>query len=128
MHHSLLLLYIQRIKKSNEDYEFYDTPGSSAGLPPPVTDPICDFCLKTSSCNRQGLFEELLMCKDCNAKGNECSAFQPETGSLKAHRERACPRLSACCISVLFLIVCLPCKVVVGNECHCWCVHLCLIG
>ena len=46
---------------------------------------------------------------------------------LSKRRERACPRLSAFCISVLFLIVRLPCEVVVENECYCWCVHLRLI-
>ena len=102
MHRSLILVFIQRIKKSNEDYEFYDTPGSSAGLPPPVTDPICDFCLKTSSCNRQGLFEELLMCKDCNAKGKDCSAFQPETGSLYAQRESLSQAFRILYLSVIF--------------------------
>lgn len=29
----------------------------------------CDFCQKSAECNKQGLPEELLFCKDCNAKG-----------------------------------------------------------
>ena len=32
-------------------------------------DPRCDFCLLTASCNRNGVTEELLFCKDCQAKG-----------------------------------------------------------
>lgn len=32
-------------------------------------DPRCDFCLLTANCNRNGDMEELLFCKDCQAKG-----------------------------------------------------------
>lgn len=68
------MFYLQRVKKSHSDYEFYDTPNGSgsAATMSVVTNPdvaLCDFCLKTSSCNKYGEFEELLMCKDCPAKG-----------------------------------------------------------
>lgn len=33
-------------------------------------DPWCDYCLKTASSNRNGQPEELLVCKDCQAKGS----------------------------------------------------------
>ena len=29
----------------------------------------CDFCQQSSLCNRIGVFELLLFCKDCTAKG-----------------------------------------------------------
>ena len=32
-------------------------------------DPRCDFCLLTATCNRNGVMEDLLFCKDCQAKG-----------------------------------------------------------
>ncbi|EDO43905.1 predicted protein [Nematostella vectensis] len=34
------------------------------------TEPICDFCLQTSECNRQGEFESLLICRDCGNKAH----------------------------------------------------------
>ena len=33
----------------------------------------CDYCLLTSECNRVGLAEDLLYCKDCQAKGERFS-------------------------------------------------------
>lgn len=30
----------------------------------------CDYCLLTASANRKGEAEELLICKDCGAKGD----------------------------------------------------------
>jgi len=67
---------LQRFKKSHDDFEFYDTPGNKgAPVLPPVTDLICDFCLQSSSSNKFGKFEELLMCKDCPAKGRCDSPF-----------------------------------------------------
>ena len=34
-----------------------------------ANDPRCDFCLLTSSSNKAGVPEDLLFCKDCQAKG-----------------------------------------------------------
>lgn len=32
-------------------------------------DPTCDFCSCSAKSNREGVYEQLLTCKDCNAKG-----------------------------------------------------------
>lgn len=32
-------------------------------------DPKCDFCVRTAASNRNGQPEELLICRDCQAKG-----------------------------------------------------------
>lgn len=34
-----------------------------------TTEPVCDFCLQTSECNRKGEQEDLLICRDCGNKG-----------------------------------------------------------
>jgi hypothetical protein len=34
-----------------------------------LIDEKCDYCLLTEDCNRNGEEEDLLVCKDCNAKG-----------------------------------------------------------
>ena len=78
---------IQKIKKTlGPEFEHYSVVkkkrarGSSGILelenatpdpPPSVTDPEprCDYCLQTSASNKKGHPEELLICKDCQAKG-----------------------------------------------------------
>ncbi|XP_067118416.1 uncharacterized protein [Centruroides vittatus] len=48
----------------------------------------CDYCLLTSASNNQGVPEELLVCKDCNAKAHpSCMDYSPEL----AERSRMFP-------------------------------------
>lgn len=48
----------------------------------------CDYCLLTSESNNQGIREELLICKDCNAKAHpSCMDYSPEL----AERSRMFP-------------------------------------
>ncbi|XP_067928426.1 uncharacterized protein [Watersipora subatra] len=91
----------KRIKKSNEDYEFYDTPGNTsmhlntAGK----GEPICDFCLKSSSCNRQSMFEELLLCKDCNAKAHpSCMGYCEVLARRASMGPWQCIDCKTCCL------------------------------
>ncbi|XP_020897473.1 histone acetyltransferase KAT6B isoform X2 [Exaiptasia diaphana] len=35
-----------------------------------TTEPVCDFCLQTSECNRKGEQEDLLICRDCGNKAH----------------------------------------------------------
>ena len=52
-----------------EDKQEEPTPKAPPKEPVVTNDPRCDFCLLTSESNRAGLPEDLLFCKDCQAKG-----------------------------------------------------------
>ncbi|XP_019632541.1 PREDICTED: histone acetyltransferase KAT6B-like [Branchiostoma belcheri] len=52
------------------------------------SDPRCDYCLLTSECNRSGEEEDLLICKDCNAKAHpSCMRYSADL----ARRSRMSP-------------------------------------
>lgn len=60
---NMRIFMLQRIKKSpGPEFESYDVAKV-------VTDERCDYCLQTAAHNRRGKHEDLLICKDCNAKG-----------------------------------------------------------
>lgn len=52
------------------------------------SEPKCDYCLLTATCNPSGKSEELLVCKDCNAKAHpSCMDYSGEL----ARRSRMSP-------------------------------------
>ncbi|XP_064605380.1 histone acetyltransferase KAT6B-like [Liolophura sinensis] len=63
----------KRIKKSpGPEFESYDVAKV-------VTDERCDYCLQTAAHNRRGKHEDLLICKDCNAKAHpSCMEYSEE--------------------------------------------------
>ena len=66
------LPYGKKARKTGERGMYATEEGSSESLLlVPAADQVarCDFCLKGAECNRLGLPEDLLICKDCFAKG-----------------------------------------------------------
>ncbi|XP_071953823.1 histone acetyltransferase KAT6B-like [Antedon mediterranea] len=71
----------KRIKKTHGP-DFHHEPIGRMG------DPRCDYCTLTARCNRYGLKEDLLICKDCNAKAHpSCMNYSTEL----AERSRRSP-------------------------------------
>lgn len=67
------MFFTQRIKKSLGP-DFVETSPCDLGLQyfqEAAYEPKCDFCQLNSSCNPKGQPEDLLICKDCNAKGKD---------------------------------------------------------
>ncbi|XP_033097067.1 histone acetyltransferase KAT6B-like [Anneissia japonica] len=71
----------KRIKKTHGP-DFHHEPIGRMG------DPRCDYCTLTAKCNRYGLKEDLLICKDCSAKAHpSCMNYSAEL----AERSRRFP-------------------------------------
>lgn len=68
--------------------------------PVPVMPPhLCDFCQKTKDENRLGQPEELLFCKDCNAKAHpSCMNYSPELATRARNTAWQCIDCKTCCI------------------------------
>lgn len=68
--------------------------------PVPVMPPhLCDFCQKTRDENKQGQPEELLFCKDCNAKAHpSCMNYSPELATRARKTSWQCIDCKTCCI------------------------------
>lgn len=62
------IFILQKIKRSHSHYEVEECPVDPP-QPAEITQETCDYCLKTAESNKNGDREELLVCKDCNAKG-----------------------------------------------------------
>ena len=61
-----------KYSKRRESFEKKEEKVSSAsknGVSSAGKEDRCDFCLLTGECNRKGEPEQLLVCKDCQAKG-----------------------------------------------------------
>ena len=54
-----------------------DEPVTMAPVMIDGVEPRCDYCLQTSATNRKGEHEELLICKDCQAKGDLSTGYGP---------------------------------------------------
>ncbi|KAH3721050.1 histone acetyltransferase KAT6B-like isoform X2 [Dreissena polymorpha] len=72
----------------------------SETAPVPVMPPhLCDFCQNSSECNKNGTFEELLFCKDCNAKAHpSCMNYSPELAARARNTAWQCIDCKMCCI------------------------------
>jgi len=62
------IFILQKIKRIHSHYEVEECPVDPP-QPAEMTQGTCDYCLKTTESNKNGDREELLVCKDCNAKG-----------------------------------------------------------
>ncbi|XP_077981377.1 histone acetyltransferase KAT6B-like [Glandiceps talaboti] len=69
----------KRVKKTHGP-EFEQEPISKPSVKEEeVIDTKCDYCLLTADCNRRGETEDLLICKDCNAKAHpSCMNYSAE--------------------------------------------------
>lgn len=64
-------------KARNDVSEKSDNKSSSSVVSDKESkDPKCDYCLQTSASNRNGEPEDLLICKDCQAKGGSLSQLK----------------------------------------------------
>ncbi|XP_070562517.1 histone acetyltransferase KAT6B-like isoform X2 [Ptychodera flava] len=66
-------LVLSRIKKTHGpefEQEPISKPNSKEAVEDDAMDTKCDYCLLTAECNRAGDTEDLLICKDCNAKAH----------------------------------------------------------
>ncbi|KAL4236641.1 hypothetical protein ACF0H5_005026 [Mactra antiquata] len=68
--------------------------------PVPVMPPhLCDFCQQSSESNRAKVPEELLFCKDCNAKAHpSCMNYSPALASRARNTHWQCIDCKTCCI------------------------------
>ena len=62
------IFILQKTKRTHSNYEVEECPVDPP-QPAEMTQEACDYCLKTAESNKNGDREELLVCKDCNAKG-----------------------------------------------------------
>ncbi|XP_045160400.1 histone acetyltransferase KAT6B-like [Mercenaria mercenaria] len=75
-------------------------PEEPESAPVPVMPPhLCDFCQQSRDQNRQGQPEELLFCKDCNAKAHpSCMNYAPELAARARNTAWQCIDCKTCCI------------------------------
>ncbi|WAR23708.1 KAT6B-like protein [Mya arenaria] len=60
---------------------------------------LCDFCQQTSENNKRGEREELLFCKDCNAKAHpSCMNYSPELAARARNTDWQCIDCKVCCL------------------------------
>ncbi|XP_076440111.1 uncharacterized protein LOC143279807 isoform X2 [Babylonia areolata] len=59
----------------------------------------CDYCQQSPLCNRKGLYEALLFCKDCTAKAHpSCMDYSEELSSRARKGAWQCIDCKTCCI------------------------------
>ncbi|XP_076818047.1 uncharacterized protein LOC143463457 isoform X2 [Clavelina lepadiformis] len=85
---------------------------------------LCDFCLGTSASNKHGVYEEMLFCKDCDAKAHPSCMKYSKALAAKASSYPwqcvECKTCSVCCssrdgASILF---CDACDKAYHMKCH----------
>uniref|UniRef100_H2Z2E7 PHD-type domain-containing protein n=1 Tax=Ciona savignyi TaxID=51511 RepID=H2Z2E7_CIOSA len=85
---------------------------------------LCDFCLKDVTNNRLGEFEQMLFCKDCDAKAHPSCMKYSSTLAFKALTYPwqcvECKTCSACCLSSdgASILFCDGCDKAYHMSCH----------
>ncbi|XP_002730583.1 histone acetyltransferase KAT6B-like [Saccoglossus kowalevskii] len=88
----------KRIKKTHGP-DFEQEPLSKVACKEEVTDTKCDYCLLTAECNRNGKTEDLLVCKDCNAKAHpSCMNYTQELAVRARMSPWQCFDCKTCCV------------------------------
>eukprot|EP00914_Ancora_sagittata_P006023 GHVO01012147.1.p1 GENE.GHVO01012147.1~~GHVO01012147.1.p1 ORF type:complete len:251 (-),score=34.08 GHVO01012147.1:199-951(-) len=60
---------------------------------------LCDYCLQTASCNRQGAQEDLLICTDCQAKAHpSCMDYTSDLARRARRSPWQCIDCKTCCL------------------------------
>ncbi|KAL8570669.1 hypothetical protein ACOMHN_039104 [Nucella lapillus] len=73
------------------------TPEPSRGLI--QAEQSCDYCRQSPLCNRKGLYEALLICKDCTAKAHpSCMDYSEELSFRARKRLWQCIDCKTCCV------------------------------
>lgn len=88
----------KKIKRSHSHYEVEECPVDPP-QPAEITQETCDYCLKTAESNKNGDREELLVCKDCNAKAHpSCMDYSDLLASRARMYPWQCIDCKTCCI------------------------------
>ncbi|XP_052255791.1 histone acetyltransferase KAT6B-like isoform X2 [Dreissena polymorpha] len=62
-------------------------------------DLTCGFCAGTSEANKDGVFEDLLMCKDCHSRAHpSCMDYSPELAQRALNSPWQCMDCKTCCM------------------------------